>query len=255
MSTIKVNAIQHTGGANVAMSLASNGSITFPNTAFFNSNVEISGRSSRLWISETGGSDNVELFLKQYDNTTEGLKLTYESGTGHSYINNVYSGGNLHFQTSSTTRMVIDRNGLVTKPFMPYLRALSTGFSNQNLTGGTTYTIPFNSIESQVGSNYNNSTYRFTCPVAGAYYVLASIEGNGITTNYYNYYIRVNGSGRIGTYQTGRNVGYEKIEPSGVVLCNAGDYIDTGFFVNQTNGYIELPPGDTRNQLIIYFLG
>jgi len=66
-----------------------------------------------IFISETGGVGQPTLFLKQYGTNGEGLKLVYDSSTGHSYINNVYVSGNLYFQTVSTTRMMIDSVGTV----------------------------------------------------------------------------------------------------------------------------------------------
>ena len=195
---------------------------------------------------------------------------TYFDGTYYKYINTgavtdyyqlsgthvwrYAASGTAGANVSLSEAMRIDSSGRVTKPSQPYLRAV-TSSTAQSLTGGQTYVIPYNVISAQNGSNYNNSTYRFTCPVAGQYFVHAAVEGSSITTNYYNLFLRINGSGFAGTYVTGRNSAYEQISTTGIVSASASDYIDVALFVNQTGGTLELNPGDTRNSLYIYLLG
>jgi hypothetical protein len=195
--------------------------------------------------------------------TTTGISISgssagYPNGGTIVFRGNTAAGGvatnGLEFISGGSERMRIDSTGRVTKPYQPYLRAV-TSTSAQSLTGGTTYVIPFNVISYQTGSNYNNSTYRFTCPVAGQYFVSASVEGSNITSNYYNLFLRINGSGFAGTYVTGRGVAYEQLSTTGIVAASAGDYIDVALYVNQTGGSLELNPGDIRNSLHIYLLG
>jgi hypothetical protein len=64
-----------------------------------------------LYISETSTTGTPVLFLKQYGSTGEGLKITYDSATGHSYINNVYNLGYLYFQTAGANRALFDYSG------------------------------------------------------------------------------------------------------------------------------------------------
>jgi hypothetical protein len=64
-----------------------------------------------LYISETSTTGAAVLWLKQYGSTGEGLKVTYDSATGHSYINNVYNLGNLYFQNAGTSRALFDYSG------------------------------------------------------------------------------------------------------------------------------------------------
>lgn len=161
----------------------------------------------------------------------------------------------LAFSTAGSERMRISSSGYVTIPYQPYARVnVAAGTTNLSLTGGTTTVIPFNNVVDQIGSNYNTSTYRFTAPVAGLYMVSAAVEGSSITSNWVNLFLRINGSNFAGTYYTGRNVAYDKIQTDGIIKCNAGDYIDVAITVNQTGGNLELPPGDTRNILFIALL-
>jgi hypothetical protein len=198
---------------------------------------------------------NASYTAKNYSGTSQFMQWeNYGLRIGSRIKTNSGAGGVYFTYGNDSVGMTMDGSGRVTKSSQPYLRAV-TSTSAQSLTGGTTYVIPFNVISYQTGSNYNNSTYRFTCPVAGQYFVSASVQGSSISSNYYNLFLRINGSGFAGTYVTGRNSAYEQLSTTGIIAASAGDYIDVGLYVNQTGGNLELNPGDIRNSLHIYLLG
>lgn len=155
--------------------------------------------------------------------------------------------------TNNTVRQKIDVNGYVSKPYQPYCRVV-TSATNVTVPQGN-YVIPYNSALNNVGSCFNTSTYRFTIPVTGKYLVTAAIQLNGGSAQYYNLFIRVNGSGQFGTYQGGYGNAYQKLETNGVVIGNASDYIDVCCFAVTGSGTYELVSGDSRCILSIYFLG
>lgn len=67
-----------------------------------------------------------------------------------------------------------------------------------DITGnGFLYTIPFGHSELDHGSNYNNSTYIFTAPTAGRYFLQSKIQINkaGDSTSHYLYINVVRSSG------------------------------------------------------------
>jgi hypothetical protein len=152
--------------------------------------------------------------------------------------------------------MRIDGSGRVTIPYQPYVYAYSNAPA-ATWNAGSTYTFPFNLTAVNTGSHFNTSTYAFTAPVAGRYLVQAQIQWNvSIKTNWvFNLYIARNGSGVAGTYQAGRNDGYDKQIVVGVINCSANDTIDIRAVVNQTTGGPETPTGDMRNTLFITLLG
>ena len=88
---------------------------------------------------------------------------------------------------SHTAKMIVSREGYVTKPNNPAFIAGRTG-GNQTFTVGT---FPLNVARLNVGNHYNTSTYKFVVPVAGVYYFYGQV--------YYN-----NGSGayRFGIRKT-----------------------------------------------------
>jgi hypothetical protein len=153
--------------------------------------------------------------------------------------------------TNNTARTIIDVNGNVISPNQPYCRAVSSA-GNVTVVNGN-QVIPYNSALSNIGSHFNTSTYRFTMPVAGKYLVTASIQLNGGSAQYYNLYIRVNGSGQFGTFQTGSGLAYQQFSTTGVVNGSATDYIDVALFAVSGSGTLECS-GDTRCSLSITLL-
>ena len=73
----------------------------------------------------------------------------------------------------NATAMTIDSAGRILTPNRPAFRAYigSTGWTT--LTHNVHQIVPFNTEKHDVGSNFDTSTYRFTCPVDGLYYFSA----------------------------------------------------------------------------------
>ena len=240
------------GGANERLRITSSGDIGIGNTTPV-SKLDLTGT---MVIRGSGAS---------FPATGTGLELLY-NGTGdfgqiQSYSRDtsswknlqIYSGNTL-FITTGSERMRVDNNGYVTKQNQPFVR-VNTNTTGISLSVGTTVVVPFNNVLEQTGSNYNNSTYRFTCPVAGKYMVTAAVQGQNLGSNWYNLFIRLNGSGRFGTYMTGLNVGYQPLYTYGIMNCAVGDYIDCAVQPNVTGGSLELNNNDSRTMFCVYFLG
>ena len=70
----------------------------------------------------------------------------------------------------TTSHMVIDANGIITKPLQPAFFARKSSTTN-NLSVDTAHTIVFDSEVFDQGADYNNSTGIFTAPVTGRYQI------------------------------------------------------------------------------------
>lgn len=72
----------------------------------------LSKRNPVLRIEETGGADNVDIELAQagvaVTGAGEGLRIRYESGTGHSRVINAYSAGVLGLHSANNTGLGIE---------------------------------------------------------------------------------------------------------------------------------------------------
>ena len=163
-----------------------------------------------------------------------------------------YAGGS----NSKNLQYAVRGDGLILQPGQPgiYLDALDWTSSNKYMHNGYQFW--------QTGSNWNNSTGTWTCPVAGKYFVAADAQGHnthtqsGASPQYANVLPRVNNS-NVGlesvatTREDGSSSGGTATHTSfgfSIILnCNANDtirvYSNHGFRTN------------TQNHLTIYLLG
>jgi len=77
----------------------------------------------------------------------------------------------------------ISSGGVLTNTTQPMLSAF-VGVSQTNVTGdGTDFDVIFDTIVDQNGSNYDNTTGKFTCPVTGFYYIDYTVTFTDITSS------------------------------------------------------------------------
>jgi hypothetical protein len=118
--------------------------------------------------------------------------------------------------TNNTERMRIDSSGRVTMPYQPAFRATK---DNGGGSGAGT-AIVFNTVNTNIGSHYNNSTGLFTAPVAGMY----QFNFSGITyTVNTDITIEVNGNAVAWTYSYIGSQTYLNLSMSVAVYMSAGD--------------------------------
>jgi hypothetical protein len=108
------------------------------------------------------------------------------------YVNSPVDGQNIRFNVnnggSAICPLKIHAEGYVVKETQPAIQAKISS-TQSNITAGSLYTIPFATEIFDQNSNYNNSTYTFTAPVTGRYFigVQATIGGQPTGSNYYQY--------------------------------------------------------------------
>ena len=106
------------------------------------------------------------------------------------------SPGQLVYQCTSHSGMVgniyISDGKYDTKPSQPTFQAQGSGDAISAQSA-----LPYDSIVFNNGSHYNNSTFKFTCPVTGYYYVTAHVIPTNFTANNSNceLYIRMDAAG------------------------------------------------------------
>jgi len=80
------------------------------------------------------------------------------------------------YGTNLITAMEINRSGIVTKPYNPYLEAyVNTSITNYDGTDWIAPVVKYDTVALQIGNNYNTSTGLFTAPIAGVYNVHAGV--------------------------------------------------------------------------------
>jgi hypothetical protein len=120
----------------------------------------------------------------------------------------------------SVERMRIDGSGRVTMPYQPMFSAYRGG--NQTYTANNSFKIELNTVEFDVGSNFNTSTNRFTAPVSGVYIFTAAIQYQTVGLTHSNFY--KNGGNVIdGWLDFGDATASSQTR---VMSLSAGDYVE-----------------------------
>ena len=71
----------------------------------------------------------------------------------------------------TTSHMVFDANGHITKPLQPaFMARIQDGSAMEDVALNTEHTVTFNQEIFDNNSDYNTSTYTFTAPVTGKYH-------------------------------------------------------------------------------------
>jgi hypothetical protein len=244
--------LQFQTNATERMRIASNGAVLVGSTSLLSSssNFQINCTSGggvgganptpsvMLNYSAAGGGGSFNTLCLHYNTSTvgNGSALTFSGldSAGSRYttalIGTVLTANtaaapsaNLVFNTLSAgalnETMKIDFAGRVTMPYQPAFYAyIST-------SGSVNGVIPFNSVQVNIGSYYNTSTYRFTAPVAGTYYFSVGLNTN---TTAGSFYFRKNGSGTVNgsNANTGGISTWTKITTDVMLTLAAGDYIE-----------------------------
>ena len=133
------------GTANQVTVSAATGGITFS----VPQNFILSGTSPTLELRETTTTANVDIFLGQSGTNGEGLRIRYESGTGHSSITNIYN-GSLYIGTNNSNQITITSGGLISSG---YVQAGSSGVTDSGSVSATNW------FRSTGGSGWYNQTY------------------------------------------------------------------------------------------------
>jgi len=130
--------------------------------------------------------------------------------------------------TGGTTAMTINSSGHVFKPAQPFTvvrYAVNTehGAYNSGSNRNNVICKPSN-IQINQGSNYNVSTGKFTCPVAGIYEVSfgGNHYGNGVS-NYIFCFIRKNGTAVDTVYTKVLTTDWQQLTRTSYITCAVND--------------------------------
>ena len=151
--------------------------------------------------------------------------------------------------TNSSANNIINitTDGHIIKPKTPHVLAM--GF-HSHVSG--THFGTFQTITTNTGTHYNNSTGRFTCPVDGRYFVSA-FSGYKQATNHAGIGIAYNGS----VLAYGWSEGDDRHATQGTTLvydANANDYFN--YFCHSSYTSPILPTGSDHHSFFsVYLLG
>jgi len=167
--------------------------------------------------------------------------------------------GNFSTLNASTinTSGDVSAGGIISAPNQ--IGVLAYSKSGDTVAGNNVTKLPYEETEYNIGGHYNTSTYVFTCPVAGRYYVYASyytVDNQGGTVDL----ILDDGSSTriISRSQEGSNApgNNQKRQMSVIIDCSVGDEL----YARMANAQIRLRQNTTStdeilNPFVVQFLG
>ena len=169
--------IAKTFSGNVTMSGTNtlSGATTVSGALTASGGATISGTTPTLTIGDAGAEDTKIVF--------DGNAQDYHIGLDDSADTLVIGKGSA---LGTTSHIVIDATGAVTKPLQPAFLAKSAAMSN--LATATTHDVQFSSEVFDQNGDYNTSNYTFTAPVTGRYQLSCALKINNIDkdSDYYS---------------------------------------------------------------------
>ena len=126
--------------------------------------------------------------------------------------------------TSGTTAMTVESGGRLLTPARPAFLAYdsSSGWRNYSAHGGAADMV-WGATRFNIGSHFDTSTGKFTCPVAGIYHFHCWAYVSQAASKNYLYLIK-NGSEVQSTLMDNNNDN-ETAQVSGIVQCSVNDVI------------------------------
>jgi hypothetical protein len=156
-----------------------NGTLDVSGTSQFNAAVTLAGTTPTLTIGDAGAEDTKIVF----DGNAQDFHIGLDDSSDDLVIG-------LGSTLGTTSHIVIDEAGHVTKPLQPAFNVNSATMNN--LAINTTHTVQFNSERFDTNADFNTSNYTFTAPVTGRYQLQfqINIEGMDEATGYYRFILK-----------------------------------------------------------------
>ena len=138
--------------------------------------------------------------------------------------------------TNSNTALQIDSSGRITTPAKPAFLARNAG--SGTLTEGNYHQIlPFDTVDFDIGNNYDTTNYNYVCPVDGIYFFALNARIDNAGGSYVRgiIYKGDDAATQTNPHQQHGNAlmaidgdyatNYRTITVSGILQCSAGDKV------------------------------
>ena len=197
--------------------------------------VTIGGTTPTLTIGDAGAEDTKIVFDGNAQDFHIGLDDSADSLT-------IGLGSTL----GTTSHMVFDANGHISKPLQPAFLAYASNFQS-NIAVSSDVTVVFDGEVFDQNADYNNSNYTFTAPIDGRYQFQTSVRIQDAMTASLYYYIQLVTSNRaylgyiINTAAFDQDANYLTLNISVLADMDASDY-----------GYVKIVQHSGNQQTDIY---
>ncbi len=222
--------------------------------------------SDTRYVNASGDTMTGDLTISS---TAGQLKLTDTDGTEQNTTIK-QSGGNVFIQARDNTNnagivfagngggnydehMRINASGYVTKPSQPVFGA--RGYSAAGTTIGSNMApMRWQSVHTNVGNHFNNTTGLFTFPVSGRYYFDCNINLKATANQWLGIYMMYNNTQHVNSWANTSDSTYQNTIVSGVVDATANDTMS--FCYHNTYSAPSSSSNDIKyNHANIYLIG
>ena len=160
------------------------------------------------------GTDNGLLHLESGDSQA---RIKLKDNVGQTHIGAVGSDTVMWQGSGLAETLRLANGGEVTKPRTPFFWAY-----NSSNYGWNHNTISFETEANDVGGNYNNSTYTFTCPTAGIYMFIVYFRSGGSFSEF-SWELQKNGGNFVRIIGQGSYSGNDVHFGTTMQACSNGD--------------------------------
>jgi len=237
-SILKVQNIQYTDGDS-ALTIADGGGVTAASTLGVTGDLTLSRAETngtvRLNLSNTGANGSSEYSEIKLNSTAGGAQTSIIQHRNNYGLNiGTTTDHPIYFLQNNATAMSLDANGYVTKPLQP--RMSNYKYTSQTIPHNTLTPIQYNGTNwtnAIQGITSSNTHSRYTVPVAGWYFLHATLYwGNAVVTGSM-ISVHVNGSYKAYTYNQSMPV-YTQLQVTHGLYLQASDYFE--FMAYHYNG-------------------
>ena len=210
--------------------IGSSGTPAFASNTTFSANVAVTGAvtiSNTVSVNGTIYAPDNGAIIRRYANTEWVLgfdvptnNLSIGSGAASAANNSLsmYSGSKLAFNMNA--------NGHVTTAYQPAFFALKNTSETENNFAAAARVGGWSTPALNVGSYFDNTTGRFTAPVAGKYVFTYNAMHSGVTVGDVQHRWYKNGSVYAGSNHTGQGGSWMETTVTCVMYLSAGDYAE-----------------------------
>ena len=162
----------------------------------------------------------------------------------------------LDFRYNGNSKMMIDKNGVVTKPSQTYFRVRKNA-DQSNFATGTNVVVTWETEDFDVGSNFASNT--FTAPVDGIYLFHLTLRLDSLETasNYFS--ASINTSNReyrwIEHFPTISDKSYFTVHVTAIIDMDASDTADARIYQHSSTQQTDIREDNTRTLFYGYLLG
>lgn len=243
-STIKVDTIENVAGSG-NVSLGSGHNLVVPGNITGSGTLGITGAttatggvtipaSSTVGLNFGSGTDLAQLAMQSAVSNRVALRTTHTStGDNNPFI--IYQPSSAGAQNDA---LVVQTAGQINMEKQPSFCARLNSNPAMDIA-----TVPFETVVHNVGNHYSNSTYRFTAPVTGRYYLSYSVRVNHGTSGHIIhpvFFINGNSDTTSRTiYKNDTSAQYMGATFSYVRQLNANDYVTVNMSSSSSGGNMQ----------------